>query len=319
MTDLIATIRAEHQRQEVGTPDDFVDVSCSRCYLFDEGWPCSTIQLADALDVARASQPSSDLATLRNHEGCRLTVGDFEDYGWALVCESHDSGPLIALATPAASSEAAAEAKGPVVGWRWAAVLSALHRHGIAYKTLPEGVRAALAAGAAFADAPVEGDADFDATATDYRRGSPQYDPAAVAAASQGDECRTEDHVGQITQLGEMVDAARKETVCPRHPDHSLSMCVVCVTEAAPRGDEGLEEAWHEAEAALPDGWSNGPSLFGYDVMGGGRSYVATVYPPKPYPRARRPAIVADGSTPAAALRALAAKLAALAAEEERT
>jgi len=51
---------------------------------------------------------ADDLLRLRNHEGCRLTVGDFEDYGWALVCESHDAGPLIALATPATSSEAAA-------------------------------------------------------------------------------------------------------------------------------------------------------------------------------------------------------------------
>jgi hypothetical protein len=41
------------------------------------------------------------------------------------------------------------EAKGPVVGWRWADALRALHRHGLSYEIQPEGVRAALAAAAA--------------------------------------------------------------------------------------------------------------------------------------------------------------------------
>ena len=48
------------------------------------------------------------------------------------------------------------EAKGPVVGWRWADALSALHRHGIAYETLPEGIRSALAAAAALSASPTE-------------------------------------------------------------------------------------------------------------------------------------------------------------------
>lgn len=44
-----AEVLREHQRSEVGTPDDVVDVSCSRCYLFDEGWPCNAVVLARAM------------------------------------------------------------------------------------------------------------------------------------------------------------------------------------------------------------------------------------------------------------------------------
>lgn len=39
----------EHKRSEIATPDDVVDVFCSRCYLWDEPWPCAAVVLAQAV------------------------------------------------------------------------------------------------------------------------------------------------------------------------------------------------------------------------------------------------------------------------------
>jgi hypothetical protein len=52
---------------------------------------------------------------------------------------------------------------------------------------------------------PVEGDADFDATATDYRRGSPQIDPSAPTTE---DEVARQD--ARPDQLRDLVMEARR-------------------------------------------------------------------------------------------------------------
>lgn len=69
-----------------------------------------------------------------------------------------------------------------------------------------------------------------------------------------------------------------------------------------------LDEAWQAAEDALPEGWANGPTLFGYDVQDGGRFYIASVDAPVPF-RAYRRLISGEADSPTAALLALAAKL----------
>lgn len=69
-----------------------------------------------------------------------------------------------------------------------------------------------------------------------------------------------------------------------------------------------LDEAWAEAEAAMPEGWVNGPTLFGYDVQDGGRYYVANVEVPRQKYQ-RNEAVIGDGPTPADALHALTVAL----------
>jgi hypothetical protein len=44
-------VRSLHQRQDVGTPDDHVDVICRTCYILDEGWPCKVARLIQVLDA----------------------------------------------------------------------------------------------------------------------------------------------------------------------------------------------------------------------------------------------------------------------------
>lgn len=71
-----------------------------------------------------------------------------------------------------------------------------------------------------------------------------------------------------------------------------------------------LDEAWAACEAALPEGWSNGPTLnlFAYDLASGGRHYLTWVEAPHiKWQRYHR--LEGNGLTPIAALDALTAKL----------
>lgn len=45
-TNAAHAILREHQRQETIAPNDVVDEACSRCYIFDEGWPCNAVVVA---------------------------------------------------------------------------------------------------------------------------------------------------------------------------------------------------------------------------------------------------------------------------------
>ena len=94
---------------------------------------------------------------------------------------------------------------------------------------------------------------------------------------------------------------------CEVHGQPMWNDDATCALRASPvdREDE-LGAAWAEAEAALPEGWDFGITMTG--VEGDGRYHASAA--PLSSSFAYRDGKYADADTPAAALRALAARLA---------